>query len=90
MARLQAVLLDYANTVVQFDRPQIEAIHGALADHLSRAVAPIGAHALGAVMDRVCVAQPLSEDQRELTPHEQMRRVCKRPTASRSRPPTRS
>jgi HAD superfamily hydrolase (TIGR01509 family) len=75
MGRLRAVLLDYANTVVQFDRPQIEAIHGSLAAHLSRTVAPIGARALGAVMDRVCVAQPLSEDKRELTPHEQMRRI---------------
>lgn len=77
MARLQAVLLDFANTVVQFDRPQIEAIHVALAEHLSRTVAPIDARALGAVMDRVCVAQPLSEDRRELTPHEQMRRIVR-------------
>ena len=75
MARLQAALLDYANTVVQFDRPQIEAIHDALAAHLSRTVGPIDAPALGAVMDRVCVAQPLSEDMRELTPREQMRRI---------------
>lgn len=75
MARLQAVLLDYANTVVQFDRPQIDAIHGALAAHLSRTVAAIDARALGAVMDRVCVAQPLSADKREITPHEQMRRI---------------
>ncbi len=77
MARLQAVLLDFANTVVQFDRPQIEAIHVALAGHLSRTVAPIDARALGAVMDRVCMAQPLSEDRRELTPHEQMRRIVR-------------
>jgi putative hydrolase of the HAD superfamily len=76
MPRIEAVLLDYANTVVQFDRPQIEAIHAALAAHLSRAVAPIDAGALGAVMDRVCVAQPLSEDKRELTPREQMRRIA--------------
>jgi HAD superfamily hydrolase (TIGR01509 family) len=74
-ARLQAVLLDYANTIVQFDRPQIEAIHGALAAHLSRTVAAIDARTLGVVMDRVCVAQPLSEDRREITPHEQMRRI---------------
>ncbi len=77
MARLQAVLLDFANTVAQFDRPQIEAIHVALAEHLSRTVAPIDARALGAVMDRVCVAQPLSEDRRELTPDEQMRRIVR-------------
>lgn len=76
MARLQAVLLDFANTVVQFDRPQIESIHGALAAHLSQTVAPIDARTLGAVMDRVCVAQPLSPDKRELTPREQMRRIA--------------
>ncbi|MCA1682816.1 MAG: HAD family hydrolase [Actinobacteria bacterium] len=75
MSRLQAVLLDYANTVVQYDRPQIEAIHLELADVLSRAVGPIDAAALGAVMDTVCVMAPLSRDRRELTPVEQMRRV---------------
>jgi HAD superfamily hydrolase (TIGR01549 family) len=75
MSRFQAVLLDFANTVVQFDRPQIEAIHVALAAFLSETVGPIDSPALGAVMDRVCVLQPLSEDKRELTPCEQMRRV---------------
>jgi putative hydrolase of the HAD superfamily len=75
VSRFEAVLLDYANTVVQFDRPQIEAIHVALAAFLSHAVAPIDARSLGAVMDRVCVAQPRSEDKRELAPHEQMRRI---------------
>ncbi|HEV7806293.1 MAG TPA: HAD family hydrolase [Solirubrobacteraceae bacterium] len=75
MARFEAVLLDYANTVVQFDRPQIESIHVALARQLSRMVAPVDARTLGAVMDRVCTQAPLSDDKRELTAPEQMRRV---------------
>ena len=75
MPRFEAVLLDFANTVVQFDRPQIEAIHVDLAAFLSRSFAPIDARALGEVMDEVCVMAPLSEDKRELTPLEQMRRV---------------
>jgi HAD superfamily hydrolase (TIGR01549 family) len=75
MARFEAVLLDYANTVVQFDRPQIEAIHAALAQQLSRMVAPVDARTLGAIMDCVCVQAPLSDDKRELTATEQMRRV---------------
>jgi putative hydrolase of the HAD superfamily len=75
MSRFEAVLLDFANTVVQFDRPQLEAIHVALAESLSRAVAPIDAAALGTVMDVVCVRSPASEDKRELTALEQMRQV---------------
>jgi HAD superfamily hydrolase (TIGR01549 family) len=75
MSRFEAVLLDFANTVVQFDRSQIEAIHVALAGFLSRTVAPIDSTTLGEVMDTVCVLAPMSEDKRELTPLEQMRRV---------------
>jgi putative hydrolase of the HAD superfamily len=77
MSRFEAVLLDFANTVVQFDRPQIEAIHVALAAFLSGTVGPIDSLALGEVMDRVCVMQPLSEDKRELTPLEQMELVLR-------------
>jgi HAD superfamily hydrolase (TIGR01549 family) len=75
MSRFEAVLLDYANTVVQFDRPQIEAIHVRLAELLSRSIAPVDSATLGKVMDHVCVLQPQSEDKRELTPLEQMKRV---------------
>jgi putative hydrolase of the HAD superfamily len=75
VARFEAVLLDFANTVVQYDRPQMEAIHVALAEHLSRAVAPIGAATLGRAMDHVCASPALSEDKRESTPAEEMRRV---------------
>jgi HAD superfamily hydrolase (TIGR01549 family) len=75
MSRFEAVLLDFANTVVQFDRPQIRAIHVALAEFLSRTVAAIDATTLGEVMDRVCVRAPLSVHQRELTPAEQMQQV---------------
>lgn len=75
MARFDAILLDYANTVVQFDRPQIERIHVGLAEFLTSTLGPIDARELGAVMDRVCVAAPLTPDRRELTPCEQMRRV---------------
>jgi HAD superfamily hydrolase (TIGR01549 family) len=73
--RFEAVLLDYGNTVVQFDRPQIEWIHIQLAEFLSRTVAPIGSLTLGKVMDRVCVLPPLSEDKREFTAIEQMKQV---------------
>ncbi len=77
MPRFEAVLLDYGNTVVQFDRPQIEWIHVQLAEVLSRTVAPIDPLALGQVMDRVCVLPPLSEDKREFTALEQMEQVLR-------------
>jgi HAD superfamily hydrolase (TIGR01509 family) len=75
MARFAAVLLDFANTVVQYDRPQMQAIHVALAEHLSQAVAPIDAATLGRAMDHVCPLPALSEDKREYTPADEMRRV---------------
>jgi len=75
MSRFEAVLLDFANTVVQFDRPQMQAIHAALAEMLCGAVAPIEPAALGAVMDVVCVRSASSQDQLELTALEQMRQV---------------
>lgn len=75
MSRFEAVLLDYGNTVVQFDRSQIEAIHGRLARVLSASIGPIDPSVLGAAMDRVCVSAPSSADKLELTPHEQMRQV---------------
>jgi HAD superfamily hydrolase (TIGR01509 family) len=75
MGRFEAVLLDFANTVVQYDRPQMQALHFALAEHLSYAVAPIGAATLGRAMDHICPLPALSEDKREYTPAEEMRRV---------------
>ena len=72
MARFEAALLDYANTVVQFDRPQMQAIHSQLATHLSTTVAPIDAATLGRAMDLVCGQPALSRDKREYTPVEQM------------------
>ena len=77
MPRFEAVLLDYGNTVAQFDRPQIERIHVQLADFLSRTVASVDPTVLGEVMDRVCVLATLSEDRRELTPVEQMELVLR-------------
>jgi putative hydrolase of the HAD superfamily len=75
MSRFDAVLLDYGNTVVQFDRPQIESIHAALSGYLSTALGPLRAGALGAVMDDVCLRSALSEDKREMTACEQMGHV---------------
>ncbi|MEY2441360.1 MAG: hypothetical protein QOJ46_786 [bacterium] len=75
MVRFHAVLLDYTNTVVQFDRPQIEGIHARLAEHLSRTLGPVEAAALGEVMDRVCVRSAATPQLRELTATEQMRRI---------------
>jgi putative hydrolase of the HAD superfamily len=72
MARFEAALLDYANTVAQFDRPQMQAIHSQLASHLSKTVAPIDAATLGRAMDLVCGQPALSHDKREYTPAEQM------------------
>ncbi|HEV7452064.1 MAG TPA: HAD family hydrolase [Pseudonocardiaceae bacterium] len=77
MSRFDAILLDYGNTVVQFDRPQIEWIHVQLAEVLSRTVAPIKPRMLGEVMDRVCVLPPLSTDKREFTPFEQMLQILR-------------
>jgi FMN phosphatase YigB (HAD superfamily) len=75
MARFEAVLLDFANAVVQYDRPQMQVIHVALAEHLSQTVAPIGEATLGRGMDHVSPLPALSEDKREYTPAEEMRRV---------------
>jgi HAD superfamily hydrolase (TIGR01509 family) len=75
MSRFDAVLLDYGNTVVQFDRAQIESIHAALSRYLSTVLGPLEAAALGAVMDDVCVRAPLSNDMREMTACEQMGQV---------------
>lgn len=77
MPRFEALLLDYGNTVVQFDRPQIEWIHVRLAEALSRIVAPIEPRVLGKTMDRVCVMPILSTDLREFTPFEQMEQVLR-------------
>jgi HAD superfamily hydrolase (TIGR01549 family) len=77
MPRFEAILLDYGNTVVQFDRPQIEWIHVQLAEFLSKTIAPIEPRTLGEVMDRVCVLPPLSRDKREFTPFEQMLRILR-------------
>jgi HAD superfamily hydrolase (TIGR01549 family) len=75
MRPISALLLDYGNTVVKFDRPQIEWIHRELARALSRFAAPIEPGELGKVMDRICVLPLSSEDLREFTPLEQMERV---------------
>lgn len=77
MSRFEAIFLDYGNTVVQFDRPQIEWIHVQLAEVLSRTIAPIEPRTLGKVMDRVCVLPPLSTDKREFTPFEQMLHILR-------------
>jgi HAD superfamily hydrolase (TIGR01549 family) len=75
MARFEAVLLDYANTVVQFDRPQMRSIHARLAAYISHTIAPIESATLGVAMDTICVRPPLSRDLREFTPLEQMQLV---------------
>jgi putative hydrolase of the HAD superfamily len=75
MARFEAVLLDYANTVVQFDRPQMRSIHARLAAYLSRTLAPVDSATLGAAMDLICVRPALSRDMREFTPLQQMQLV---------------
>jgi HAD superfamily hydrolase (TIGR01549 family) len=77
MPRFDALLLDYGNTLVQFDRPQIEWIHVRLAEALSRIVAPIEPRVLGRAMDRICVLPALSDDKREYTPFEQMEQVLR-------------
>jgi HAD superfamily hydrolase (TIGR01549 family) len=77
MSRFEAVLLDYCNTVAQFDRPQIEWIHSRLAGFLSRTIAPIEPRELGEVMDRVCVLPPMSTDKREFTAFEQMLNILR-------------
>jgi FMN phosphatase YigB (HAD superfamily) len=78
VARFDAVLLDYGNTVVEFDRPQLQWIHVQMAEFLSDAVAPVDASTLGSVMDATCILPPLSEGMREFTPLEQMERILQK------------
>jgi len=70
----RACLLDYGNTIVAFDRPQIEGLQRAFAAALGRLAVPIEVEVLGKVMDRVCALPLLGEapDLRELTPARQM------------------
>jgi len=78
MPAIEAVLFDYGNTIVQYDRPQIEWIHARLSRALSRLLAPVDPMVLGAAMDHVCVQPHLSPDLREYTPCEQMELVLRK------------
>jgi len=78
MPAIEAVLFDYGNTIVQYDRPQIEWIHARLSRVLSRLLAPVDPMVLGAAMDHVCVQPHLSPDLREYTPCEQMELVLRK------------
>ena len=78
MPGIEAVLFDYGNTIVQYDRPQIEWIHAELSQALSRLLAPVEPMVLGAAMDHVCVQPLASPDLREYTACEQMGLVLRK------------
>jgi putative hydrolase of the HAD superfamily len=77
MPAIEGVLFDYGNTIVQYDRPQIEWIHARLSRALSRLLAPVEPMVLGVAMDHVCVQTHLSPDLREYTACEQMELVLR-------------
>jgi FMN phosphatase YigB (HAD superfamily) len=76
MPHLEACLFDYGNTIVEFDRPQIESLHRRFHEALGRieALPQIGLDRLARTMDYVCAIPHLGDPPplRELTPHEQM------------------
>jgi HAD superfamily hydrolase (TIGR01549 family) len=75
MPHLDAVLLDYGNTIVEFDRPQIDFVRSRLADALSGRIAPTPLGEVTRALDLVCYL-PFSGDPpeyREVSPFEQMR-----------------
>jgi FMN phosphatase YigB (HAD superfamily) len=76
MPPLEACLLDYGNTIVEFDRPQIEGLQRRF--HEALAVVPglpaIGLERLARTLDYVCAIPHLGDPPplRELAPLEQM------------------
>jgi FMN phosphatase YigB (HAD superfamily) len=76
MPHLEACLLDYGNTIVEFDRPQIDGLHRRFHEALGRipVLPPIGLDRLSRTIDYVCAIPHLGHPPtfRELTPHEQM------------------
>ena len=74
MSSFEACLLDYGNTVVEFDRRQLDFIRRRLTGSFSSLVGPIELPVLGRALDQAC-SLPLAGDPptfRELTPLEQM------------------
>jgi HAD superfamily hydrolase (TIGR01549 family) len=74
MVRFEACLLDYGNTLVEFDRRQFDFILRGLRQAFHSLVGPIEEEALREVMDRVCTL-PFRGDPpefRELSPRAQM------------------
>jgi HAD superfamily hydrolase (TIGR01549 family) len=74
MPRFEACLLDYGNTIVEFDRRQIASIIEALAAGFGRLLEPIAAEKLEMAMARVSMRPHLGEPPtyREPPPLEQM------------------
>lgn len=79
MPRFSACLFDYGNTIVEFDRRQLDRIRALLAADFSALVGPIDAPTLGAVYDRVFMRPHEGESPlfKEFTPEEQMCLVLK-------------
>jgi HAD superfamily hydrolase (TIGR01549 family) len=74
MRPFEACLLDYGNTIVEFDRRQLDFIRGRLTASFSRLIGPIEPSVLAEVLDRACSLPYAGSPPtfRELTPLEQM------------------
>jgi HAD superfamily hydrolase (TIGR01549 family) len=80
MPAIDACLLDYGNTVVEFDRPQIDALHRRFHHGLGRLLPPVDLEHLARTLDHVCAIPHLGAppDLRELSPREQMEIILER------------
>lgn len=74
MKRFEACLLDYGNTVVEFDLPQIDRVRARLTEALARKVGPVSLETVTRCLDHVCSLpfQGSPPSYREVTPHQQM------------------
>lgn len=77
MPRFEACLLDYGNTIIEFDRMQIDSVQRGLAGALGEILGPADPAAVSGCLEDL-YALPYRGDPpeyRELTPHDQMRRL---------------
>ncbi len=76
MPQFDACLLDYGNTITEFDRKQIHYVRVHLTNAVSRLIEPIRLSRVADALETVCALPYLGSppDYRELDPIEQMRR----------------
>lgn len=79
MRPFDACLLDYGNTIVEFDRTQIDFVRQRLTETLSRRVDPVSLEKVTEALETVCTLPFLGDppQYRELLPLEQMERLLR-------------